>query len=693
MRNRLGEATSPYLLQHRDNPVHWQTWGPEALNQARTENRPILLSVGYAACHWCHVMAHESFEDQATADIMNKLFVCIKVDREERPDIDAIYQQALSLMGEQGGWPLTMFLTPETEPYWGGTYFPPRPAYGRQGFPELLHQIYEVWTDRPETISKNTTALKSGLDRLSTPAAGPAPDALSHGGLTPGLMDTAARQLLGAVDDQYGGLSGAPKFPQPHIFSFLWRAARRTDAQDLADAVTLTLDQICQGGIYDHLIGGFARYSTDAYWLAPHFEKMLYDNALLIDLMTLVWRQTKSPLYAVRIRETIDWLGREMMSDGKDRSEAQSDDFTGAFTAALDADSEGEEGRFYVWQESEIDEILGTDSDVFKEHYDVQPGGNWEGKTILNRSDNLPLADGATEAALGISRNLLLAARAKRIRPGRDDKVLADWNGLMITALSRAAMVFDTPAWLQMAETAFATIIRTMTDGDRLHHTACAGVSSGPGFLDDYANMSEAAMALYEATGEASYLKHAIAWIDVLEEQFLDTEFGGYFFTAADGEALITRTRNATDNAVPAGNGTIVGVLARVWLATGEDRFRERALSIIDCFAGEVARNFIAITGLMNNTEFLHDALQVVIIGHRDDIETQALARTAWGSPDPNRILQIVAPGKDLPSGHPAHGKERIDGKPTAYVCRGQVCSLPVTDQNQLAHIMAGGVT
>jgi uncharacterized protein len=680
MSNRLGEATSPYLLQHRDNPVHWQTWGPEALDQARSENRPILLSVGYAACHWCHVMAHESFEDQSTADVMNDLFVCIKVDREERPDIDAIYQQALSLMGEQGGWPLTMFLTPETEPYWGGTYFPPRPAYGRPGFPELLHQIYEVWTDRPETISKNTTALKSGLDRLSTPAAGPAPDALSHGGLTPGLMDTAARQLLGAVDDQYGGLSGAPKFPQPHIFSFLWRAAHRSGEEDLSHAVKLTLDQICQGGIYDHLIGGFARYSTDPYWLAPHFEKMLYDNALLIDLMTLVWRQTKSPLYALRIRETIDWLEREMMSD------------EGAFTAALDADSEGEEGRFYVWQEAEIDALLGSDSDVFKQHYDVKPGGNWEGKCILNRSANLSLSDGATEASLGVSRNLLLAERATRVRPGRDDKVLADWNGLMITALTNAAMAFEKPEWLQMAETAFSTIIKTMTDGDRLHHSSCAGLSGGPGFLDDYANMSQAALTLFEATGETAYRNHAVAWVDVLEQHFLDTEFGGYFFTAADGETLITRTRNATDNAVPAGNGTVVNVLARLSLATGEARYRDRALSIIDAFAGEVARNFIAITTLMNNTEFLHSALQVVIIGHRDDAATQSLIRTAWASADPNRYVHVVTPGRSPPEGHPAAGKDRIDGKATAYVCRGPVCSLPVTENSKLAGAMAGGV-
>jgi len=680
MSNRLGEATSPYLLQHRDNPVHWQTWGPEALEQARTENRPILLSVGYAACHWCHVMAHESFEDAATAEIMNRLFVCIKVDREERPDIDAIYQQSLSLMGEQGGWPLTMFLTPETEPYWGGTYFPPRPAYGRPAFSDLLQQIYGVWTDRPETIAKNTSALKSGLARLSSPAEGPAPDALAHGGLTPGLMNTASRQLLSAIDNQYGGLSGAPKFPQPHIYSFLWRATCRTGEPDLHNAVTLTLNNICQGGIYDHLAGGFSRYSTDPYWLAPHFEKMLYDNAQLIDVMTLVWRQTRSSLYAVRIRETIDWLTREMMSDD------------GAFTSALDADSEGEEGRFYVWQEPEIDDALGEDSDLFKQQYDVSTTGNWENKNILNRSRQLHLSDGPTEAALGVSRNILLTRRADRVRPGRDDKVLADWNGLMITALTHAAMAFDEPDWLQLAQTAFSTVIKTMTDGDRLHHSACSGLSGGPGFLDDYANMAEAAMALHEATGEQEYLKHARAWVQVLEEQFFDNEHGGYFFTAEDGETLITRTRNATDNAVPAGNGTIVNVLARLWLTTGEEKFRERGQSVINTFAGEVARNFIAITTLMNNTEFFHNSLQVAIIGHRDDTETQCLLRAAFLSPDPNCFIQVIAPGASLPQGHPAAGKERVDGKPTAYVCRGPVCSLPLTDKTALAERLQEGV-
>jgi hypothetical protein len=419
--------------------------------------------------------------------------------------------------------------------------------------------------------------------------------------------------------------------------------------------------------------GGFSRYSTDPYWLAPHFEKMLYDNAQLVDLMTLVWRQTRSPLYATRIRETIDWLTREMMSD------------EGAFTAALDADSEGEEGRFYVWQKAEIDDALGADSDLFCQHYDVSADGNWEEKNILNRSRKMTLEVGPTEASLGIGRNILLGVRASRVRPGRDDKVLADWNGLMITALTRAAGVFDNPDWLQLATQAYETVITTMADGDRLHHSYCAGQNNSPGFLDDYANMSEAAMSLYEATGQTEYLDQARRWVDVLDAHFPDTEYGGYFFTPADGESLITRTRNATDNAVPSGNGTIVGVLARLWLSTGEDRYRDRAQSIIDTFAGEVARNFVAITSLMNNTDFFHSSLQVVIIGHRDDVETRNLVRTVQECPDPNCYVQVMAPGQKLPASHPAFGKERVDGKPTAYVCRGPVCSLPVTEKSLLA--------
>ena len=678
MANELSEETSPYLLQHKDNPVHWLPWGEAALARAKSENRPILLSVGYAACHWCHVMAHESFEDQATADLMNERFVCIKVDREERPDIDAIYQQALQLMGEQGGWPLTMFLTPDMEPYWGGTYFPPEPRYGRPGFPDLVKQLHEVWRSRPETVTKNTQAIGTALSRLAKPPEGPAPEALAEGGLTVGLMDTAARQILGIVDPHNGGLRGAPKFPQTSLFDFLWRAARRTGEKDLAGAVALTLDKMCQGGIYDHLGGGFSRYSTDEIWLAPHFEKMLYDNALLIELLTSVWRVTESPLYKSRIYETIDWAMREMRADG------------GGFAAALDADSEGEEGRFYVWSAVEIDELLAEGAPAFRTAYDVNEAGNWEGKTILNRTARPDLLDQAAEEHLAAQRQILLARRDQRIRPGRDDKVLADWNGLMIAALAEASATFNEADWLVAAEEAFAYVTTEMSPADGLlHHSACGGKNVEQAFLDDYANMARAAMALYEVTGDGKYLLLAQSWIETVIRDFKDPDHGGFFFTSVRGEKLICRSRSGADNATPSGNGVAAGVLARLYYQTGDDTYRQEAQAVIDAFAGELARNFIAVPTLMVGAELLEHAVQVVVIGKPNEPDTDAMVQAAYLAAEPNRLLKIVEPQSDLREDHPAFGKSQTDGRATAYVCRGPVCSPPVNQPSALVQQLA----
>lgn len=364
-RNRLSAEASPYLLQHKDNPVDWRPWGDEAFASARETNRPILLSIGYAACHWCHVMAHESFEDTDTAALMNQLFVNVKVDREERPHVDQLYQHALALLGEQGGWPLTMFLTPEGEPFWGGTYFPPDDRFGRPAFRKVLARISEVYAAEPDRVRQNADSLKQALHGLADNQAG--------GAVTPRVLDEIAAHYLRQVDTVHGGLGGAPKFPQTSIFDFLWRAWKRTGESNYRDAVLLTLDKMCQGGIYDHLGGGFARYSTDPVWLAPHFEKMLYDNAQMIDLLTLAWQETGSTLYAQRVEETVGWLMREMRLDG------------GGFAGTLDADSEGEEGKFYVWSVEEVEAVLGDRGQAFCDAYDVRQGGNWEGKTILNR--------------------------------------------------------------------------------------------------------------------------------------------------------------------------------------------------------------------------------------------------------------------------------------------------------------------
>ena len=673
MQNDLAKETSPYLLQHRDNPVHWQAWGPAALVAAATADKPILLSVGYAACHWCHVMAHESFESPTIADLMNTHFVSIKVDREERPDLDAIYQSALNMLGEQGGWPLTMFLTPQGEPYWGGTYFPPERRWGRPGFPEVLERMAHAYKSEREGVDKDAAALVKGLRDMAVSAKSDGPSEVS-----PELLDRVAMQLLQGLDTVHGGLGGAPKFPQTTALELLWRAHLRTGDARFAAAVTLSIDRMCQGGIYDHLGGGFARYSTDDAWLVPHFEKMLYDNALLIELLSQVWAATGTPLYETRVRETVAWTLREMTAEG------------GGFAASLDADSEGEEGKFYVWGESEIDALLGDGAAAFKDAYDAVPAGNWEGKTILNRTQRPELGSGEAETALAAMREVLLKERSKRVWPGWDDKVLADWNGLMIAALVTAATAFDEPVWLAAAETAFGFITGSMSDGDGLLRVARAGRAHTKGMVDDYANMTRAALALFEATGDDTYLTRARTWAKVLDERFWDETQGGYFQTPSDGEVLIARPRSAADNATPAGNGTMVGVLARLYFLTGEDAYRARADALIEAFAPELGRNFFPLATFLNGFDLATRAVQVAVIGERGDAATRALLAATAGPALANRILLVTPPGASLPVSHPAHGKTALDGQATAYFCVGTTCSPPVTAPEALAAALPG---
>ncbi len=662
--NRLAGETSPYLLQHARNPVAWQPWGPQALEEARRDDKPILLSVGYAACHWCHVMAHESFEDARIAALMNENFVNIKVDREERPDLDTIYQHALAMLGEQGGWPLTMFLTPDGAPFWGGTYFPPEPRFGRPGFAQVLEGVAEVWRSQREKVTQNVTAIRGALDQLWQ----------SHGadGIPIEVNDQAARRLAENIDRVHGGVGGAPKFPNTGILELIWRAGRRQGDPTLGGAVVLTLDRMCQGGIYDHLGGGFARYSTDAAWLVPHFEKMLYDNAQLIDLLTMVWQGTGTALFETRLRETVAWVLREMVADG------------GGFAATLDADSEGHEGKFYVWSAAEIDAVLGHGAALFRRAYGVTEAGNWEGINILNRSHGGTFSDDE-ERTLAAARAKLFEVRSKRVWPGWDDKVLADWNGLMIAALARAGRVMGEADWIAAARRAFAFTVTHMSDGDRLWHSYRAGSARHAATLDDYAAMIGAAAALHEVTGDAGYLNRAALWAGALDAHFHDAKGGGYFFTADDAEALIVRTKTANDNATPAGNGTLAAASARLFYLTGDEVWRARAEGIAAAFAGEIERNFFPLATLLNANETLQRAVQVVIAGDPADAATQALADAAWRSPEPNRVIQLVPPDASLPDSHPAAGKGPVNGKPAGYVCVGATCSLPVADPAALA--------
>ena len=663
--NLLGRETSPYLLQHADNPVHWRPWGADAFEEARRTGRPVLLSVGYAACHWCHVMAHESFENEAIAGLMNELFVNVKVDREERPDVDAVYQHALQGMGEQGGWPLTMFLNAEGEPFWGGTYFPPEPRWGRAGFPQLLRSLSEAWSTQPDAVAENIGRLRKAAERLAEPAAGPGIDAETDARI--------AMRLARAVDPFFGGIDGAPKFPQTGIFTHLWRARHRDGGKVYRNQVLNTLAHMCEGGIYDHLGGGFARYSTDERWLAPHFEKMLYDNAQLIELLTLVWQETRTPLFEQRVRETVGWLEREMTAPA-------ADDGAAGFAAALDADSEGEEGRFYVWDRAEIEAVLGTAAARFCDVYDVTAAGNWEGRNILNRLDSMDVPD---DPALAEARDALLAVRARRERPLRDDKVLADWNGLMIAALARAGAAFDEPGWIALAERAFAFVATHMTAPDgRLRHSWRLGRARHPASLDDYAAMMRAALLLEEATGERRYREKAFGWLEIVERHYGDGT-GGWFFAADDTERLIVRARTAADNPTPSGNGMMVEALARLWWLTGEARYRQRAEAAVAAFAGETARNIFPLSTLLSANALLQEAVQVVLAGD-DGRLRRAVERVSL----PSRVLALIGGAETLPAGHPAAGKTAVEGRPTAYVCRGPVCSLPVTGPDELEALL-----
>jgi uncharacterized protein len=657
-RNRLADETSPYLLQHKDNPVDWWPWGPEALAAAKRNNKPILLSVGYAACHWCHVMAHESFEDDATARVMNELFVNVKVDREERPDIDQIYMAALHHLGEQGGWPLTMFLTPGGEPIWGGTYFPKEPHYGKPAFVDVLHEVARLFREEPDKIERNRAALMERLAAAARPA----------GTVTIGRaqLDSAARQLGGFIDPVNGGTRGAPKFPQAALFECLWRAGLRSGEARYFAAVEITLDHICEGGIYDHLGGGFSRYSVDERWLVPHFEKMLYDNAQLLELLAIAFQRTGKELYRTRAYETVGWLKREMATG------------QGAFSASLDADSEGEEGKFYVWSYDEVMRQLGIeDGEFFARYYDVTPAGNFEGHNILNRLKPLPRSD-TDEARLAGLREKLLSARALRVRPGLDDKVLADWNGLMIAALANASLMFDEPSWLDIASRAFDFIVHAMTRGDRLGHSWREGKLKFPGLASDFAAMTRAALALYEATGKRGYLDQALQWQAALDRDYLNQDTGTYYLTAADAEGLVVRPAATTDDATPNHNAVAAGNLIRLAVLSGDDSWREKADRLIAAVAPHIAENLYMHMAMLNAIDLRLCAAEIVVAGQGDTAE--ALLAAARRVPPLDRIVLHANAAAALPPSHPARDKLAAAHGPTAFICIGETCSLPVTD-------------
>ena len=600
-------------------------------------------------------MAHESFEDPAVAALMNAHYVNIKVDREERPDIDQIYMTALHAMGEQGGWPLTMVLTPEGEPFWGGTYFPPTPRFGRPSFTQVLVALANAWETERERIGSTVASMTRALAANAASRPGAAP--------SPAVLDDVRAWFLKGMDWQRGGMGRAPKFPNAPSFRFLWQEAFRTGDARAADAVDLLLTAMSQGGIYDHLGGGFARYATDENWLIPHFEKMLYDNALILDLLALVHAETGNALYAARARETVTWMRRDMREEG-------------AFAASEDADSEGVEGKFYVWTPDEIRDVLGEDTAFFAQHYDLPEHGNWEERIILERKT--PLGDGATETRLAQCRELLFTRRATRIRPGRDDKILADWNALAIAALARASAVFNEPGWLTEATTVFDFIMEKMGNADgRIAHAYRAGKISASGLIEDQAAMIRAALALFEATGDSVRLAQALRTLAAAEQFFSDG--AGAFYMAAHDAADVRgpRSRNVTDGPTPSGIGLMAENYARLYTLTGDAKYRAKADAVLAAY-GARPEMLAGSPVLLAAADLLENATCIVVTG--------ALTQAALAAPDPAGAVLQVTDSMALPPDHPAHGKTA--NQPSAFVCRGGTCALPVTTPEALRGLL-----
>ncbi len=683
MSNELAKAASPYLLQHKDNPVHWRLWGPAALAEAETANKPILLSVGYAACHWCHVMAHESFEDAATAAVMNELFVNIKVDREERPDIDHIYMQALHAFGEHGGWPMTMFLTPRGEPFWGGTYFPKEARYGRPAFVTVLRSVVKAFHEEQSKITSNAEAVRESLGHVQRTAAGAAPLSLA-------IADALAPKLADYIDPVDGGLRGAPKFPNPAILEFLWRAGGRLGEKTYRHLVRLTLAKMSEGGIYDHLGGGYARYSTDDRWLVPHFEKMLYDNAQILELLALTWQYFGDDLLRQRAYETVGWLAREMTNTG------------GSFCASLDADSEGEEGKFYVWTWAELIEILGAeDAAFFGKFYNASRIGNWAegGKsvTILNRLELKAPPTAEEEARLAPLRHKLFAARERRMHPGLDDKIMADWNGLMIAALVHAATTFGETRWIALAARAYHYVVDHLQfadddDARRLAHSTRAGVIVKPGLALDHAAMARAALALHEARRMRGteltaydYIADAIAFTEAIARHHIDAETGLIAMAADDARDIVIRLTPTADDAIPNAHSVALDVLTRLVAATGDEKWRARADALFTAVTPAVVAQPVGHVGILNALDLFLRGREIIVAGP----QRQALYEAALAAPFGTRIVLDLEPGATLPPGHPAQAQIAAAGTAAAFVCSDGVCSLPVHDIAGLNALLA----
>ena len=671
--NRLANETSPYLIQHAENPVDWYPWGPEALERARREDKPILLSIGYAACHWCHVMAHESFENEATALLMNERFVNIKVDREERPDLDGIYMQAVQALTGQGGWPMTMFLTPAGEPFFGGTYYPPEDRQGMPSFQRVLTSVADAYANQKGRVAETTAAMRKLYENAAAPVK-------SSGTVNAQTLDRAYRGIAQRIDIRHGGFDGAPKFPPTMALDFMLRYWKRRDTQGVLEMVMLSFRKMARGGIYDQVGGGFARYAVDAVWLVPHFEKMLYDNALLVRLGAHLWQATKDAEVRRVTEETVTWLEREMTSP------------EGGFYSSLDADSEGHEGKFYVWTVAELDALLGDDAELVKSYYGVTRTGNFEGKSILfvpfERSQvaaRARVSETALDGAIERARKTLYEARAKRVWPGRDEKILAGWNGLMLRGLAEAARAFGRDDWRALAVRSGEFLFAKMVRDGRPLRSYKDGVARLQGYLEDHAALGLGALALYELTFDHVWLERAQAMCGVMIEWFWDETASGFYNTAHDHETLVTRPRDFMDNAMPSGTSLAVDLMVRIAEVTGDAELRRRASVVLESLAEPIARYPTAFGHLLGVADMMvNGAVEIALVGTPGKDGFDALARAVAARYVPSLVLAGGVP-PDTAGIELLTGREMRDGRATAYVCRQFTCDAPVTDTTELS--------
>jgi uncharacterized protein YyaL (SSP411 family) len=676
MANRLANESSPYLLQHRNNPVDWYPWGEEAIEKARSEDKPIFLSIGYSACHWCHVMEHESFESEAIARVLNENFVAIKVDREERPDLDQIYMNAVQMLTGHGGWPMSVFLTPELKPFYGGTYWPPHSARGMPGFDQILAAVTDAWRHRRAQALDAAEQLTAELQKVGTVGDG------DTSGLRIELIDGAVKQLRRSFDHTYGGFGQAPKFPHPMDLQLLVREGARGNHADAIDMVRLTLDRMAAGGIYDHLGGGFARYSVDAQWLVPHFEKMLYDNALLAGAYLDAYLVTKNEGYAQVVRETLNYVIRDMT------------DASGGFYSTEDADSEGHEGLFYTWTPDDVEAVLGKEqAATFNRVYDVSEEGNFEGRNILNLPKTLEqnakiLGREPKDLAADLAedREKLFMAREKRVRPARDDKVIVAWNGLMIDAMARAGAALNEPEYVITADEVASFICsRMVRDDRRLMHTARHGHAKLDAYLDDYASLANSLVSLYEANFKERWIDEAVRLTDIMLREFADPVGGGFFYTAANHEALIARNKEITDSSTPSGNALAALVLVRLGRLIGRSDFLDAAERTMAVAVPLMQRAPTAAGQMLLALDrYIGPAHELVLVGDtaRDDMKTAIAAVQQRFLPRAVVAVRDTA-SADLAGAQSGHlepifaGKESGDGQPMLYVCQNFACQRP----------------